>query len=69
MSNTMEPERIRISSEDGKYTYVMRGDGSTYALRYGEPWIDSCTCIDGHGMWLSFICELEDARKKMQEKP
>jgi len=29
---------LNVSVFDGKYTYVMRADGTTTALRYGEHW-------------------------------
>jgi len=29
---------LNVTVADGKYTYVMRADGSTTALRYGEAW-------------------------------
>ena len=29
---------LNVTVENGKYTVIQRADGSTTALRYGEPW-------------------------------
>ena len=29
---------LRVTVDDGKYTYVAEADGKSYALRHGEPW-------------------------------
>lgn len=31
-------DRINITISGGKYTFIMRADGSTTALRWGEEW-------------------------------
>ena len=64
-------ERLRVNVDGGKYTYIMRENGSTYALRNGLPWIDSFTHIPGSGMILALAGELDDTRMelaRLQEK-
>jgi hypothetical protein len=29
---------LQIATSDGKYTIIAPGDGTSHALRYGEPW-------------------------------
>lgn len=31
-------EILNVSTSDGRYTVVLRRDGTSHVLRYGEPW-------------------------------
>lgn len=33
-------DTVQIELDDGKYTYVLHGDGRQHALRHGELWRD-----------------------------
>lgn len=50
---------VEVSVDDGKYTFIQRGDGSTYALSYGEPWMESCQ-VPGANMWLAMAHRIEE---------
>ncbi len=57
-------DRLRVTTSDGKYTYLIREDGSTAALRYGEPWIESTALITGNGMTMALAHDLDAEREK-----
>jgi len=60
----MNPDRIRLDIDDGKYTIVQPHDGGTHVLRYGEPWLSTDQLI-GTNMILAMAHELEEAREKL----
>jgi hypothetical protein len=35
---TPKGEQLRLSVDDGKYTFILKG-GSLHILRYGEKWV------------------------------
>ncbi len=58
-------DRISVNVDNGKYTFAQRYDGSTYALRYGKPWIERYTDIPGVNMVHCMAHELEEARNEI----
>ena len=57
-------ERLRLTTNDGKYTLVQPKRGQAYLLRYGEPWSDPAETIPYINMILSLAYELEELRLK-----
>lgn len=65
MANEQLGESTRVDTSDGKYTYIMRKDGTSHALRYGKPWITSLTNIPGCNMTSSLAHDLDEARQEI----
>ena len=61
----MMNDRIRIDVDDHKYTIVQPETGNSYALRYGEPWLD-LTNTPGVNMILAMAYEIEYLREQLQ---
>ena len=55
-----------IPCANGKYTVVLRDDGTSTALRYGEPWpaYEGQTTISN--LAFALACDLRDAREEIK---
>lgn len=61
-----QPNRFDVTTEDGKYRFFMRHDGSLGAERHNQPWIDSRDLqVPGINMFSALAMELETARAKL----
>jgi hypothetical protein len=60
------PEMLRVSTRDDKYTLIQDADGKTSALRYDEPWMDSLATVPGSHMTLAFAYEVEYLRAQVE---
>jgi hypothetical protein len=58
---------LNVTVADGKYTYVMRADGSTTALRYGEAWpaFENQSPDNLHFALASEVQELRDEQRQV----
>jgi hypothetical protein len=65
--NEQPDEDLRVDACEGKYTYIFYLDGSSKALRYGEPWIDDMAIVRGCRMTLALASDLDEARKEIIE--
>ena len=62
--NPNDPTNLTVVTVgDGKYTYVQRYDGGSYALRYGQQWQD-CT---GDNLVLCLAQEIETLKETLQD--
>lgn len=55
--------RLEVSVDNGKYTIIMKENGSMEALRHGETWRD----LTGDGMVLALAQEIEELREKLKK--
>lgn len=61
------PTETRIDTCEGKYTVILRSDGTSTALRYGEAWpaYEGCAVLDN--LTTALARDLDDARRKLEE--
>lgn len=65
MANEQIGERIRVDTDGRKYTFIMREDGSTHALRNGKPWLENIGSLAGGGLIFSLASDLDEARTEI----
>lgn len=56
---------IDVTVDNGKYRFTQDVEGHSRVFRYGEPWIEGS--FPGINMVIAMACELEEARKGIED--
>lgn len=62
--STEKPERLRVATDDGKYTVIQEDAGNMRFLRHRQPWPVADEEYQHVGMILALAQDLDTARGK-----